>query len=904
MKRIISVLLSTAMVLGIIVVALSASSPTFCGYDVGVQGAVTIDGTTATLQADSGDAFIQLTNLPTGSFSFEFDYILTTNPSENPFAIEIKAANWVTVIVPAGNHLIFEGDTTTGNYKLTVDGNATTGQNNDLICEAWQSAPKFGFVNKKSVAFKATISNLKVNESSSETTDPVTRTWDFEDLEDGTNYRYYDAYPFFFPEGDAKSADNCWGKTTRLHKDTGKTGHIRFVDGDLVGTFGAKFVIEMDVYVVDIGDNNKKFNIENRGNGEWPISGANVTLDENKWNHIAFILDTTTGNYRILSNGTQTASGTQATDTKLDIRIGFNNDSTTFDAYIDNVRIASGLVPAATAATATGPNHTPGDAVHENEVAAQPGVAGSYDEVVYCTVCEAEISRTTKTTPALSGAVVVDFNDQTAGQSYSGEYFSTSSDAKTSDDCWGKTVRLKKDSGKIGRLVFESDLVGAFGDKFVIEMDFFAVDSGDSNEKFSVETKVNGSWCLTGKNMTYDDGKWNHLAFVLDTSTGEYKILVNGEESSKGYQDAGTNLSIRIGFNNDSTKFDAYVDNVRIAAGTTPNATAATATVSHTPGEAVHENEVAAQPGVAGSYDEVVYCSVCGEELSRENKAVPALKEAVTVNFDDQAAGSAYDGEYFKAQGDALTSDDCWGKAVHLKDDTSNDKKTGYIRFDKNNLVTDFGSQIVIEADFYVINSSDHASKFNAEVKLNGSWAVYGANTSYEENKWNHIALVFDSSAKTYAIYVNGTASASGDIADEIQTIDVIALGFSNDATGFDAYVDNVVISAGTTPTATAPTATVNHTPGEAVHENEVEPQIGVAGSYDEVVYCSVCGEELSREHKSVDALTEPATEPVTEPVTDEPDPSTQTSDLISVFTVIAAIALAGTAFAIKKKRG
>ena len=38
---------------------------------------------------------------------------------------------------------------------------------------------------------------------------------------------------------------------------------------------------------------------------------------------------------------------------------------------------------------------------------------------------------------------------------------------------------------------------------------------------------------------------------------------------------------------------------------------------SHTPGEAMIENEVAATCKAGGSYDEVVYCSACGEELSR-----------------------------------------------------------------------------------------------------------------------------------------------------------------------------------------------------------------------------------------------------------------------------------------------
>ena len=45
--------------------------------------------------------------------------------------------------------------------------------------------------------------------------------------------------------------------------------------------------------------------------------------------------------------------------------------------------------------------------------------------------------------------------------------------------------------------------------------------------------------------------------------------------------------------------------------------------LGHTPGTAVRENEKPASCKRAGSYDEVVYCSVCGKELSRESKSIP-----------------------------------------------------------------------------------------------------------------------------------------------------------------------------------------------------------------------------------------------------------------------------------------
>ena len=56
-----------------------------------------------------------------------------------------------------------------------------------------------------------------------------------------------------------------------------------------------------------------------------------------------------------------------------------------------------------------------------------------------------------------------------------------------------------------------------------------------------------------------------------------------------------------------------------------------TATGVHTPGTAVQENVVGATCGADGSYDEVVYCTVCNAELSREAKVIPATGEHTPV---------------------------------------------------------------------------------------------------------------------------------------------------------------------------------------------------------------------------------------------------------------------------------
>lgn len=48
---------------------------------------------------------------------------------------------------------------------------------------------------------------------------------------------------------------------------------------------------------------------------------------------------------------------------------------------------------------------------------------------------------------------------------------------------------------------------------------------------------------------------------------------------------------------------------------------------------------------------------------------------------------------------------------------------------------------------------------------------------------------------------------------------------------------------------------TIAHTPGDVVIENKVDADCVNSGSYDEVVYCTACNTEISREHKTIDAL-------------------------------------------------
>ncbi len=53
----------------------------------------------------------------------------------------------------------------------------------------------------------------------------------------------------------------------------------------------------------------------------------------------------------------------------------------------------------------------------------------------------------------------------------------------------------------------------------------------------------------------------------------------------------------------------------------------------------------------------------------------------------------------------------------------------------------------------------------------------------------------------------------------------------------------------------------LSHTPAEAVEENRVEATCTQEGSYDSVVYCTVCGEEISRDTKTIEKVAHSSVE-------------------------------------------
>jgi hypothetical protein len=137
-----------------------------------------------------------------------------------------------------------------------------------------------------------------------------------------------------------------------------------------------------------------------------------------------------------------------------------------------------------------------------------------------------------------------------------------------------------------------------------------------------------------------------------------------------------------------------------------------------------------------------------------------------------------------------------------------------------------------------------------ADRKLSQSYTLRAAEAYADDTAWK------------LSVASNGVVTLKSTVADANRSV----LSFYKNGTGSAYYfrahasVDNIrlwkEVNTGT-PYYTTVLADVahEHSPGEPVEENVVPATCTEAGSYDLVVYCTVCGEELSRETVTVEPL-------------------------------------------------
>ncbi|MBQ3503140.1 MAG: hypothetical protein IJA75_00375 [Oscillospiraceae bacterium] len=268
---------------------------------------------------------------------------------------------------------------------------------------------------------------------------------------------------------------------------------------------------------------------------------------------------------------------------------------------------------------------------------------------------------------------------------------------------------------------------------------------------------------------------------------------------------------------------------------------------AHTSAAAVEENRVESTCSVAGSYDEVVYCSVCGEEVSRETKALElaAHTEGAVVVENEVAATCTATGSY-----DNVVY--CTVCNAELSRDTVTVDKIAHTpaaAVEENR----------VESTCTVAGSYEsvvYCSACNTELSRETKALELAAHTEGAVVVENEVAATCTATG-SYDNVVYCTV-CNAELSRNTVTVDKIAHAYKAEVTAptctAKGYTTYTCSACGDSYVADE-TEMVAHTPADAVKENEVASTCTVAGSYDEVVYCSVCNGELSRNTVTVDAL-------------------------------------------------
>ena len=215
--------------------------------------------------------------------------------------------------------------------------------------------------------------------------------------------------------------------------------------------------------------------------------------------------------------------------------------------------------------------------------------------------------------------------------------------------------------------------------------------------------------------------------------------------------------------------------------------------LGHTGREAIKENRIAPTCTAPGSYDRVVYCAVCDAEISREYIAVDALghKEEIV------------DGKEATCTETGLTA----GKKCSVCGETT-------------------------------VAQTEIPAKNHIEEIIPSKEATCTATGLTEGKKCATCGEVLLAQVET----------AAKDHVEKILASRDPTCTLEGMREGTVCAVCGIVLSAQVTVPA------LGHTESETVVENKVEPDCTNDGSYDTVVYCSVCGDEVSRETTTVAA--------------------------------------------------
>jgi len=227
---------------------------------------------------------------------------------------------------------------------------------------------------------------------------------------------------------------------------------------------------------------------------------------------------------------------------------------------------------------------TPGTPVKQNEQPASCSKMGAYDEVVFCTVCGAELSRKTVVVPMTDSHIP-------------GE---PTVENKVNGNCTNpETYDLVTSCLECGKVLSTEKKTGAKGDHF----------------RGETETVYTAPTCLKEGSFV-EIVKCKYCNQEIDRKTN---VLPKGEHAPA----AAVQENVKQATCTSAGKYDSVIY-CSVCKTKLSSTSVTTEKAAHMPAKGVEENRVESKDCLTkGSYDFVIRCSVCNEEISRTKQTLP-----------------------------------------------------------------------------------------------------------------------------------------------------------------------------------------------------------------------------------------------------------------------------------------
>ena len=494
--------------------------------------------------------------------------------------------------------------------------------------------------------------------------------------------------------------------------------------------------------------------------------------------------------------------------------------------------------------------HISAEAVRENEIKSTCTVKGSYDEVVYCKECGKELSRVTKTIDALG---------HTPGEAKRENVVEPSCMV---DGRYEEVVYCSVCNDEISRVTKKIEATGH------TPVDVAEVPATCTKPGTAAGTKcdvcgeeLSGFEAIPPAGHQWDDGVATTEPKCEEAGVMTYTCKVCKETKTEAIDPKGhtPGAAVRENVVDSTCTVKGSYDEVVYCEACKKELSRETKELeldsdAHTPGAAVRENVVDSTCTVKGSYDEVVYCEACKKELSRDTKEMDLDPDAhtpgaaVRENVIDSTCtvkGSYEEVVYCEACKKELSRE---AKVIEKKAHTPVDV-----------------AEVPATCTKPGISAGTKCGVCGEE--LSGFDTIPAKGHQWDEGKVTTEPTCTEKGEKTFTCTVCNTTKTEAIDPKGHTPVDVSAKDATCTEKGNTAGTK--CSECGTIISGVEEIPAKGHTPGKAVKESVVLATCEAAGSYEEVVYCEVCKEELTRVSKTLPAMGHTRGEAVRENVID-----------------------------------